>query len=295
MPLARLLTQANTPALLIGNGINRHGSSTNSHSWETLLKTIAAGYQLVFTREQLKHMSNTEFFDILELAKPLSDRQSLQRQFCDQVSGWKPRDHHKQIVSWARRRAAPVITTNFDDLLAQAADAPFHHDRKGFTDFYPWSCYYSSAEMTAARSSHAIWHAHGLAKYSRSVRLGLTHYMGAVQRARGLIYGTGGLRDKKLASADHWAGAGTWLEPFFFCPIIILGLGFTRDETFLRWLFLERARFHRIRPDFKTEAWIVERKTDRPDHRRRFLTELGIETVYVKDYADIYENAAWRI
>jgi hypothetical protein len=293
MPLCRILGSEIRPALLIGNGINRYGSREDNFSWETLLRTVATSYRLTFTEAQLRHMSNTEFFDILDLAKPLSDRTSLQRLFCELLADWKPRHHHRHIVQWAKLHDAPIITVNFDDLLAQATNAQFYRQRDGFTDFYPWKCYFSHREIGSARSSHAIWHAHGFAKYSRSVRLGLTHYMGSVQRARGLIYGSGGLRDKKLETADDWAGRGTWLEPFFFCPIAILGLGFTRDETFLRWLFLERARFHRIRPEFRTEAWIVERHADRPDDSRAFFKELGIETLYVREYGEIYENVAW--
>jgi hypothetical protein len=141
------------------------------------------------------------------------------------------------------------LTVNFDENLSNAARAEVFRGGDGFTDYYPWSSYFSDAEIGDPRASFAIWHAHGMRQYRRSIRLGLTHYMGAVQRARPLIYNRGGLRE--LGAGTPLGVSGTWLEVFFFCPLVMLGFGFNKDETFLRWLFLERARLHRLRPEWK--------------------------------------------
>lgn len=132
-----------------------------------------------------------------------------------------------------------------------------------------------------------------MVRYPRSIRLGLTHYMGSVERARRLIYGTNGLRSNEVATPEDWKGAGTWLEPFFFCPIVVIGFGFGKDENFLRWLFLERARFHWIKPAMRTEAWFIVKGVEEEDHRRPFLERLGIKMAFADNYAEIYDNAAW--
>lgn len=295
MDLSAILSMRKPPTLLIGNGINRHGQTNGGghQSWEGLLQKIAGDYGIALSKEQLEHMSSTERYDILDLARPIENRDSLQKKFCELMADWAPHRHHKRVISWAKQHKAPVITVNFDELLSQSVDAEFVRPPEGFTDYYPWRCHFSDHRINDAASEFAIWHAHGMARYSRSVRLGLTHYMGSVQRARGLIYGKGGLRDKKLFSRKDWVGQGTWLEPFFFSPLLVLGFGFEKDETFLRWLFMERARFYRVRPDQKTAAWFVQKIDDKAEHRKRFLDELGIQSIYVKDYPDIYDIDAW--
>jgi hypothetical protein len=295
MKLGAILNLPRPPTLLIGNGINRHGrlSTRDANSWEGLLQEVARRYGITLSDEQLSQMSNTERYDILDLARPLDDRESLQKCFCDLMASWTPGAHHTRIISWAKRHDAPVITVNFDELLSQSVGAQLFGKTEGFTDYYPWSRHFSDREVTNADSEFAIWHAHGMKRYSRSVRLGLTHYMGSVQRARGMIYGKSGLRNKSLSSLREWGGYGTWLEPFFHSPLLILGFGFGKDETFLRWLFLERARYHRIRPDRKTDAWFLQKSDGSTDHRRRFLDELGIRTIYVREFEEMYEVDDW--
>ena len=80
----------------------------------------------------------TEVFDILELASK-AEMGVLQRDFCALMAEWEPAAHHRRIMQWAKRHEAPVLTTNFDELLGQAAECELltpKHSR--FTDFYPW-------------------------------------------------------------------------------------------------------------------------------------------------------------
>jgi len=81
---------------------------------------------------------------------------------------------------------------------------------------------------------------------------------------------------------------------FFFCPLILVGFGFGKDENFLRWLFLERARLHKLRPDWAAKTWFVDRGTADEKQRRVFLEGLGMEVVTVPEYSDIYANQAWK-
>ena len=281
------------PALLIGNGINRYNSKAGS-SWDELLAALARKQGLALTENDALEMSNTEFFDILDLARPNEDRGNLQEEFCDLMAKWTPADHHAEIVGWAQRHRAPIITVNFDENLSKAIGARFFRRGKHFTHYYPWSSYFSEREIGDPRSSFAIWHAHGMMRYKTSIRLGLTHYMGSVQRARPWVYNRRGLRANVKLSEDSWRGSDTWLEVLFFCPLVLLGFGFGKDENFLRWLFLERARLHKLRPDWTAKTWFVVTGATNLEHRRPFLEGLGMEVVTLPQYADIYENSAWQ-
>lgn len=281
------------PALLIGNGINRYNSNSSS-SWQKLLAELAKKQGLKLSEHDASEMSNTEFFDILDLARPNEDRSNLQEEFCNLMAKWEPRDHHAKIVGWARRHRAPIITVNFDENLSKAMDARFFRRGEHFSHYYPWSSYFSDREIGGPRSSFAIWHAHGMMRYKTSIRLGLTHYMGSVQRARQWVYRQNGLRANAKSSTSPWRGSDTWLEVLFFCPLVLLGFGFGKDENFLRWLFLERARLHKLRPNWSVKTWFVEIGATDRKHRRPFLEGLGMEVVTVPQYVHIYENPAWE-
>jgi hypothetical protein len=286
------LMKGQKPALLIGNGINRHNSRDSS--WDQLLDQIAKQQGLKLTKEERQEMSNTEFFDILDLAKPSEDRSSLQAQFCNLMSGWKPAAHHTNIVRWAHRHHRPIVTVNFDENLSRAMDTDFYRTRGSFTDFYPWRSYFSDREIADPRSSFAIWHAHGMMKYPRSIRLGLTHYMGSVQRARSWVFNSGGLRGVVKQAGTEWRGSDTWLEVLFFSPLLIIGFTFGKDETFLRWLFLERARLHKIAPERKAKTWYVCGESGDSQHRRLFFERIGMNFATLPKYADIYEAPFWE-
>ncbi|MCZ4269085.1 hypothetical protein O4H48_14405 [Rhodobacteraceae bacterium G21628-S1] len=281
------------PALLIGNGINRHNSNASS-SWDELLAELARQYGLKLTKEEASEMSNTEFFDILDLARPKEKRSSLQEEFCSLMKKWEPSDHHAEIVNWARRSQSPIMTVNFDENLSKAAEARFFRRGEHFTHYYPWSSYFSDHEIRDPRSSFAIWHPHGMMRYKTSVRLGLTHYMGSVQRARPWVYKRNGLRFEAKVSENSWRGSNTWLDVLFFCPIMIFGFGFGKDENFFRWLFLERARLHKLRPNWKAKTWFIDTGDTDRKLRRPFFEGLDMEIVTVPDYSDIYENPVWR-
>jgi hypothetical protein len=106
--LERILDEE-APALLIGNGINRYGKNTNS-SWEDLLAELARKQGLGLGENAAAEMSNTEYFDILDLANPKSDRSNLQEEFCKLMGDWVPGDHHTTIVGWAQRHGKPIVT-----------------------------------------------------------------------------------------------------------------------------------------------------------------------------------------
>jgi hypothetical protein len=291
--LNRILSEKEKPALFVGNGINIHGGNDDS-SWDDLLQALSLRQGLHLTKEERAEMSNTEFFDILDLARPSEERNSLQSEFCYLMEGWQPADHHRKIVGWASRHQRPMITVNFDENLSRAGGLKFFRGKSGFTDYYPWSSYFSDEAVNSPRDQFGVWHAHGMMRYSRSIRLGLTDYMGSVQRARSWVYNReNSLRASVKNGRDAWIGSNTWVDILFFSPLLIFGFSFGKDENFLRWLFLERAKLQRIsdRPSGKT--WFVEKKSNNSANRKLFFHRLGVEFITVEDYPEIYENLAW--
>ena len=303
--ISRILGTERKPALLIGNGINRfHGSE--STSWAALLRTLAKPYGLDSPNTKTDEMSFTEFFDIVDFAGTakgasiLRQRAKVLRQrACHRLKQWTPSDHHRVIVGWARRHGVPIVTVNFDENLSRSIGANFHRGNrgngsKGFTDWYPWSSYFSDREINAPRNSFAIWHAHGMVRYERSIQLGLTHYMRSLRRADSFVYGReNSLRGFFENGNEIWRGHNTWLDIMFFCPLLVFGFGCNRDESFLRWLFLQRARLHKSRPEMRVKAWFLDTSSKGPTNKR-FFEELDMEYVRVPAFEDIYESPAWR-
>lgn len=173
----------------------------------------------------------------------------------------------------------------------------FRPTDRSFTDFYPWECHFADQEVENPCAGFGIWHINGMAQYARSIRLGLTHYMGSVQRARGWIHSG----DRRLFGGKeraYWQGHRSWLHVIFNKPLLILGLGLQENEVFLRWLLIERARYFAKFPKRAQKAWYVH-KPDSKDGaeagKHFFLEELGIRCVRVADYSEIYENVGWSM
>lgn len=292
---ALLSTQAGNLALVVGNGINRYGA-TDLNSWDELLLEIARGCGFADLTAVPKGTTLTEFFDVLELGSNGS-ASNLQTSFCAPMSTWTPQAHHRAIMGWAQRHAVPVLTTNFDEVLSKAAAAKFlmSEDRK-FTDYYPWACRFAHELFEDPCQGFAIWHINGMARYKRSVRLGLSHYMGSVQRARDWLHRSGDAQLFRAKDRAHWAGARTWVHLVFNKPLLIVGLALEENEVFLRWLLIERAKYFKKFPGRRQPAWFVSRR-DALDEREVgklfFLHALGVETVQVDDYDQIYATPAW--
>lgn len=101
------------------------------------------------------------------------------------MSSWRFYDHHHRIVEWAKAKNSPILTTNFEQVLSDAGGCTLRRTRKGgFTDYYPWENYYSSKDVSDPSKEFGIWHINGMQHYRRSVRLGLSHYMGSISGVR---------------------------------------------------------------------------------------------------------------
>ena len=98
---------------------------------------------------------------------------------------WSPQEQHEIIVNFRKSNDISILATNFEHTLEEAGSCEKRKNNiKGFTDYYPWETYFSTRRVRDPSSDFAIWHINGMAEYKRSIRLGITHYMGSVQRAR---------------------------------------------------------------------------------------------------------------
>jgi hypothetical protein len=281
-------------ALVIGNGIHRYGPQ-RVNSWDNLLLKLAHQHDVELEKMPVG-ASATEIFDVIELhARGRSGE--LAKKFCDLMSDWRPLEHHREIMDWSVRHAAPVLTTNFDQVLSAAAGAELMRTRvKGFTDWYPWDSRYALELFDNPCDGFGIWHINGMANYPRSIRLGLTHYMGSVQRTRGWLH-RGEERLFEAKDRERWAGRRTWVHLVFNKPLLIFGLGLRENEVFLRWLLIERARYFVKFPGRRKPAWYVY--THSPDDvtqtgRHFFLENIGIQCVKARSYDAIYAHRAWQ-
>ena len=276
-------------AFVIGNGIHRYAPAAKTMSWDDLLLQLwrqTTGQRL---HQLPAGISSTEFYDLLDLRN--TQRIRTQKEVSERMSEWTAKSHHRRIVEAIQRLDAPILTTNFDHVLADVSGCTMHRmEDNTFTDFYPWSSYHSPAALDAPTSGFGVWYINGTRQYHRSIRLGLSHYMGSVERARNMFYKskTNGLYTAQ--SSTPWQGHRTWLDLLFHRSLFIFGLALEENETFLRWLLIERKKYYLRFPERKRKGWYLARKQDTPafEGKKFFLQSVGIEVIEVENYDDIY-------
>lgn len=290
-------------ALVIGNGIHRHQAQLSGNDWNQMMQRLAAKYGVESSQHQ-SGLALTELYDLIELRTPAEQRpQQLQSEFCNRMEDWRPLEHHRRIMEWAIRHDAPVLTTNFDNVLSDAVDAKLESlfaprgSVKGPTDYYPWEKYFGIRQLENPCDGFGIWHINGLINHIRSIRLGLSHYMGSVSRARPWLHGSKETRLFTQKDMQNWRGRDTWLHIVFNRPLLIFGLKLEGQEVFLRWLLIERAKYFRQFPHRARPAWYVFPGGENgPDDaaKRFFLQSLGVMPIDVGNYDEIYESEGWR-
>ena len=295
-------------ALIVGNGINLANKNAGNESWNDILERIGRERGLLEPGQKLHETcSLVEFSDLLQLHSGGDGRNVwVQSEFRGAIENWKHGRMHKDVANWAMKHRIPILTTNFDTTLSDACGAELAHAKKGtkgwggapFTYYYPWSSRYEipSRRIGRPRNSFAIWHVNGMSRYLNSVRLGLSHYMGSVQQARTWMHRGD---DRLFASEekiDCWTGRNTWLDAFFANDLLIFGLGLSRDEVFLRWLLIERAKYGKRFESKKRKAWYVCTKKEEAGNSDRnfFLKHVGVEIVGVNSFDEIYSSQVWN-
>lgn len=141
------------------------------------MRTVATRHGLDVAKYQTG-LALTELYDLIELKTPSDHRpQQLQDEFCQGMQDWKPLEHHRAIMDWAVDHRAPVLTTNFDPVLAKAVGARVQsmfeprNGVKGPTDYYPWEKYFSHQALPSPCEGFGIWHINGMIEHVRSIRL----------------------------------------------------------------------------------------------------------------------------
>ncbi|MBQ8221316.1 MAG: hypothetical protein IJZ31_08970 [Bacteroidaceae bacterium] len=289
-------------AFVIGNGIHSQYKDC-SISWEQLLKDLWNDY--VGEKRNIPNgTSFTEFYDILELNRfwgshgvipQDSEQLILQRSSVKQnvANKFPAKDKYslQKCIAGVKRLNAPILTTNFDTYISDSVGATPHklkpiENQYKFTDFYPWNVYYSNDIINNPLNGFAVWHINGTREYPRSIRLGLSDYMGSVERARKMIQGNG-LEDYFYGkNQSYWVGYNTWLHIIFNKSLFIFGLGLEENEVFLRWLLIQRTKYCKMYQK-SHKGWYVG-KNIKPG-KRFFLEQLGFIVIDIPDYKTLYQ------
>ena len=287
-------------AFIIGNGINRYYSKENL-SWEKLLLDLWNKYTASDLQQTriFKGISFTEFYDAIEIQNTDRDKfdSTIQKQVKTKMENWEPNHHQNLILDKIRDFDAPILTTNFDDLIPKSLSLNFYKlKNKGFTDFYPWSCYYSDRELSNSLDGFGVWYPNGMLNYHRSIKLGLTQYMGNVERVRKMLHNNRENIYFEGKNRNNWAGYQSWLHIVFNKSLFIVGLGLEENEVFFRWLLIERAKYFKKYPERKKDGWYVTVRKDNDANflgKRFFLESVGLKVLEVANY-DVQFDEIWR-
>lgn len=292
-------------ALVVGNGINLANKAARNETWKAILEQIGRRRKFLGPGEKLcKTRSLVELSDLIQLHSSDEDRDvSVQTAFCKKLEEWEYGQGHTDITNWARKHSVPILTTNFDTTLSDACRAKLVHAKKGsggaqFNRYYPWSSRFEvlGQPIDKPRNSFAIWHVNGMSEYVYSVRLGLSDYMGSAHQARRWMHRGDDHLFLSGDAIDRWKGRNTWLDAFFANDLLIFGLGLSRDEVFLRWLLIERAKYFRKFEIQHRKAWYVwaEGEEDEDSDRNFFLDHVGVRRVALKSHDEIYSSQVWN-
>jgi hypothetical protein len=272
------IQQLERPAILLGNGINN--LENTFLDWKSLLHKIG-GENLNF-----EGLTYNEMYDFIEIHS--ANGKELKLKVCEYLKSpsIEKLQTHYQFLNLVQSENCPVLTTNFDLALETAKELTFFRtENKGFTRFYPWDTYYSQEKLQHPTDGFGIWHIHGLTRYYDSVRLGLTDYMGSVEKARNWIH-KGDSRLFNGKNQGNWRGKDTWLHIWFNMPLIIVGLKLESQEVFIRWLLIERERYFRQFEERRKKTVFISTGND--SKINNFLNNLNIDHQITNNYADLY-------
>jgi hypothetical protein len=116
--------------------------------------------------------------------------------------------------------------------------------------------------------------------------------MGSVEKARNLLHKGNEERLFSGKNINNWKGSKTWLHIVFNKSLFIFGLELEENETFLRWLLIQRIKyFNRFQGKMHQGWYICKRdKNESKLGKKFFLERVGFKIIEVDDYKDIYEN-----
>ena len=93
---------------------------------------------------------------------------------------------------------------------------------------------------------------------------------------------------------NYWQGYRTWLHIIFNKSLLIMGLKLEENETFLRWLLIQRSKYFAIFPDRKHKGWYLYPKEEEEQAnfygKKVFLEKVGFEMLPVENYDVMYQH-----
>ncbi|MDD2412327.1 MAG: hypothetical protein RBS19_05385 [Bacteroidales bacterium] len=281
----------NDLAFVIGNGVNRYPNNACARSWDDLLIQLWDKVSPEPLVSKPHGISLTEFYDVLDIEN--IQNVDLQKEVAILMKNWQPLCQHSLIIDKIRNLDVPLLTTNFDETIARTFDyQQYRTEQDGFTDFYPWTTYHGNKQLNSPTDGFGIWYINGMISYYRSIRLGLSHYMGSVERARNLLHKGDEERLFSGKNVSNWKGYKTWLHIVFNKSLFVFGLGLEENETFIRWILIERIKYFKAFPERSHKAWYINiRSNSKTDQGKKFFLErVGFEVIDVDDFSDIYEK-----
>lgn len=181
----------------------------------------------------------------------------------------------------------PILTTNFDTLIAHSLSLSKCKMGKSFTAFYPWNVYYSDKELDCPISGFGVWHINGVVDYPQSIKMGISDYMGNVERVRKMLHSHDFNEFFNGKNQNNWAGYFTWLHIIFNRDLFIFGLKLESNEVFLRWLLIQRAKYSQMY-NKKLKGWFVDK--DVSDGNRFFLRKVGFDVIEISEFNELYNS-----
>lgn len=206
------------------------------------------------------------------------------------VKMFSKRPYNPQYISctsFFKNIDAPTLTTNFDTIIAQSLHLSKRRMGKSFTAFYPWNVYYSDKELDCPISGFGIWHINGVIEYPQSIKLGLSDYMGNVERVRKMLHSHDFNEFFNGKNQNNWGGYYTWLHIFFNRDLFIFGLKLESNEVFLRWLLIQRAKYSQMY-NKPLKGWFVDKDID--ENKKYFLKKVGFDVIDISDFNELYDS-----
>lgn len=306
-------------AFILGNGINHYAYRNDNTrkkyvGWNSLIKNLWEGcdidFNLTSSMDSIEYAGIllTEIYDLIYVKDVSYTQHGIKKMVLDYFERYKiniSNDYHKALKDSLIRWDVPVLTMNFDNNLDDGLKRTIltHPDeayRKGFTSYYPWNVVYSDKNVSInnVHNTFGIWHVNGMLTYQDSLRLGLSDYMGQVEKARSMINGMNSKGEDDSFSGKYmnrWKGYNTWLHILFNKELCIAGLSLDINENFLRWLLIERQKYYKKFRDRGVQShrgWYFHCNVDGKisDGKRLFLSSVGLEVVEFDSYREIYED-----
>lgn len=258
-------------------------------------------FSLKQLNDKIKGFNTPEFQSKMEMAITFSSlgdklgvalRSRLIATICSSMKKWDFTSVHKRVALFAQEYKLPILTTNYDNLLALSVNARlFDYGTNVSSESFPISCCFTNCKCPNF-NEFGIWHINGMIQYPKSILIGLSHYMRSLEKVRSLIFPSNDY-NAELFQGNHWGFVtlkDTWINLIFSRHLIILGLTLDKDEVLLRWLLLERAKYFALFPYNSKRGFYIVPESEKVDNGKQlFFNNVGIEIVRVPDYDAVYK------